>query len=285
MKIFFRFIFSRLFLLNLLLAIGITLVLIFGVTRFLRIYTHHGDTYTVPDFKGKSIDEVKHECQERGFRFHLLDSGYYENLPPGAVADQFPKAGLQVKENRRIYLIKNAENAEKVIIPNVIGVSLRQARSELETYNLEVGRLEYVPDIATNVVIRLTHNGEKIQPGTEVETASVIDIVLGQGLSDEKTYVPNLLGLGIDKAGECLNNRFLNLGASLYDATVNNEEDSLNAKIYKQYPAFDTIQEVNLGTYVDVWLTADSTKIPEYIPDSVLIDTIESLVEDAEISE
>ena len=52
---------------------------------------------------------------------------------------------------------------------------------------------------------------------------------------------------------------FLNTGAVNYDKTVKNKNDSIKAKVYRQSPSASTINEVNLGYNVDIWLTTDQS--------------------------
>jgi beta-lactam-binding protein with PASTA domain len=179
-----------------------------------------------------------------------------------------------VKIGRTLYLVKNSEMPEMVPMPKLLDLSLRRARSTIEAYGLVVGKLDYIPDIGVNVVLRIKVNGELIDAGNEIVKGSVVDLVLGQGLSDDKTHVPNVEGLSINSATTLLNDKFLNVGAVMYDDSVLNLKDSTIAKIFKQYPAFDTINNVNLGFSVDLWLTSDSLKIPTYTPDSILIDSL-----------
>ncbi|MFO7879633.1 MAG: PASTA domain-containing protein [Bacteroidota bacterium] len=274
MKKFFRFLISRLFLVNLLLAIVIVIVLVFGALQFLRIYTDHGESHTVPDLIGLKKAEVQDICNQQNMEFEITDSTFADDVPLGAIAEQYPRPGTKVKEGRTIYLVKNAEMPEMVVLPDILNISLRQARSTLEAYGFAIGKLEYIPDIGKNVVLRMKVRGEIVKAGKEIFKGDTIDLVLGQGLSDEKTYVPNVEGVALDAATNILNDKYLNVGAVMYDETVENEKDSVEAKIYKQYPAFDTINNVNMGTSVDLWLSTDSTKIPEFVPDSVLMDSV-----------
>lgn len=45
----------------------------------------------------------------------------------------------------------------------------------------KLGQISYVNDIALNVVISVTHNGEKIYEGDFLKKSSIIDLVLGNG--------------------------------------------------------------------------------------------------------
>jgi hypothetical protein len=107
-----------------------------------------------------------------------------------------------------------------------------------------------------------------------------IDLVLGKGLSNETTAVPNLTGFDLLLAKEFLADRYLNIGAIIYDNTIEDEEDSTTAFVWKQRPEFENENKLQLGENVDIWLTVDSTKLPQ--PDSLELDELddEDLIED-----
>jgi len=258
---------SKLFLVNFGIAIGITVVLVWVVMLVLKLYTHHGESVSVPDFVGLSIEEVEKMCDDKGFTFVINDSVYSEDVDKGAVVEQNPMAGFKVKEGRTIYLVVNAMGDEMVQMPDLRGISLRNAMAVMETYGLVAGNLRYVPDIAENNVIRQLHKGKEIEPGEKIKKGSKIDLVLGLGLSDERTSVPHLRGMTYKQAYNLLLDQFLNLGAVTYDSSVKNRKDSLDARVYRQLPAADTINKINLGSNVDIWLTRDTALLHGVMPD------------------
>ncbi len=211
MKRFFKFIFSRLLWVNLLLAVLITLIIILAANIFLHRYTEHGKSCVVPDLVGMKESEVKDVLSQLNLNYVIVDSIHTENVELGAIAEQVPHANFNVKNRRTIYLVKNADLPEMVKIPNIKEITLRRAKSTLEAYGFELGKLEYVPDVGVNVVLRIKHNGSIIEPGNELLKGSVVDLVLGQGLSDDKTHVPNVEGLAINAAVSLLNDKFLRL--------------------------------------------------------------------------
>jgi beta-lactam-binding protein with PASTA domain len=154
-------------------------------------------------------------------------------------------------------------------MPNIVGVSLRQARAIVQTAGLTLGQLTYVPDIAVNNVLQQMYEGNVIEEGDSIVKGSQIDLVLGRGPSNERTAVPDLTGMFLEQAKERLTNRYLNLGAVIYDASFEDAEDSLNAFVWKQKPEFSEDDLMKLGSAVDIWLTADSTKLP--LPEDELI--------------
>jgi hypothetical protein len=138
----------------------------------------------------------------------------------------------------------------------------------MQNAGLIQGTIEYRPDYAKNNVLQQKHNDTVIKEGTEITKGSVIDLVLGMGLSSSTTRIPDLLGSELEEAREIISRYYLNLGAITYDESFQDAEDSSGAFIWRQYPEYDEFRRLNMGMEMDVWLTLDSTLLPE--PDSTL---------------
>jgi beta-lactam-binding protein with PASTA domain len=266
---FLRFLITIKFLRHLGLAVALTIILLLCTMIWLKIYTHHGQAITVPDLAGLTIHEVDDVTSSRNLRFEIVDSVYSSDMPRGTVIKQNPDAATRVKKNRKIFLTMNAVNPEKVTMPRLVGLSIRQARLALQNAGLILGDIEYRPDYAINNVLQQMQNDSVINEGTEIRKGAVIDLVLGMGLSNETTRVPDLVGTGLENAREIIADFYLNIGAITYDESMLDEEDSASAFIWRQYPEFDEFRRLNMGMEVDIWLTIDSTLLP--LPDSTLI--------------
>lgn len=273
-----KFLISRQMLKYYLIAAIAIIILVSGTFIWLKIYTRHGQRISVPDLSGLTEEEVKTIIEVKELRYEIVDSIFYRELPRGTVARQNPEPGSRVKQNRRIYLTMNAVNPEKVTMPRVTGVSLRQSRAILENYGLILGKISYKPDIAVNVVLEQNFNDTVAEPGMLIPKGSEIDLVLGNGLSNETTQVPNLTGFNLFIAKKFLADRYLNIGAVIYDNTIQKEEDSVSAVIWRQKPSFEEGNQMQLGANVDIWLTVDSTKVP--VPDSLLLDEDEKFMQE-----
>ena len=241
----------------------VAFVILYGTLAILKNYTHHGEMLQVPDVRNLTLNEAKNVLQAQKMRWQLTDSVYVTSVKPGAVVNQNPEAGSKVKENRSVFLTINALAPEKVKMPNVVDVSFRQAKTTLEAQGLNIGQLTHVPNIAKDYVLKQLYRGQEIRRGTEIVKGSEIELVLGLGLSDEKTFVPDLLGNTLPEARETMTKYFLNFGVIMYDQTVSTSADSLNAFIYRQRPSADADAMIQLGSPIDVWVTVDETKKPE----------------------
>ena len=265
---FLRFLLSKKFFRHLGYAIALGIILMLAVMLWLRVYTHHGQAITVPNLTGLTTDEVGDVTTSRHLRFEVVDSVFSNELPRGTVLKQNPKANSRVKNNRKIFLTMNAINPEMVSMPRLVGLSIRQARLALQNAGLLLGDIKYRPDYAINNVLQQMQDGSVINEGTEITKGTVIDLVLGMGLSSETTRVPELIGLGLEAAADMIADFYLNIGAITYDESMETAEDSSAAFIWRQYPEFEEFSRLNMGMEVDIWLTIDSTLLPQ--PDSIL---------------
>ncbi len=251
---------------NLLIAFLVVVVLVVGSMVFLNVVTQHGKVRTVPDFSNMTLSEAQSAASQAGMRVEVSDSIYAKRMRKGAVRDQNPAPGAKVKEGRRILLTINALNAKKVTMPDLVGLSMRQALAELQSRGLVLGKLIYVRDLATNNVLRQLKGNREIAPGQSVETETVIDLVVGLNPDTEATtYVPRVVGKRYLSAVDAVHKQSLNVKSLKFDQTVKNYDDSLNAVVYRQIPELasaDTLITVALGSDVSLYLTLDQKLIP-----------------------
>ncbi len=255
----------RCILTNVILAIVFFAVLIVLIVFALDLLTRHGDELVVPDMTNMSVAEASELAAEVGIRVEVTDSVYVRRMERGAVYKHDPKPGSHVKKGRRVMLTINAVTPKQVSMPNLVGYSMRQAKAELLARGLQLGKLIYVNDIATNNVLSQVWQNSEIDPGIMVESETVIDLVVGLNSKEKAsslTLIPCVIGRRYMSALDAVQDNSLNISELYFDETVLDYSDSLNAKVYDQTPfAFDTL--VRLGSEVELYLTIDELKIPD----------------------
>ena len=243
-------------------AVLIVAVLVVGSMILLNVLTQHNRELSVPDFSNMSLAEAEVSAQQAGVRIDVTDSVFVRKMRKGAVYRQNPAPGAKVKNGRRIMLTINAVNAKKVTMPDLVGYSMRQAKAELLSRGLVLGRLIYVQDIATNNVLRQLYDNHEIAPGVLVESESVIDLVVGLNSSDNVTFVPDVTGLKNLSARDAVQGNSLNIRTMKFDDTVKDYDDSLNAVVYRQEPSHLDSLPKRMGDSMVLYLTLDHTKVP-----------------------
>lgn len=241
---------------NIIKAAVFFLTLVIVAQIVLKLVTHHGQMIEVPDLTSMSVDEARRAASKDNLRTEVIDSIFVRRMEKGAVYSQNPKAGTLVKKGRRVMLTINAKHAKKVSMPNLVGYSMRQAKAELNSRGLALGKLIYVNDIATNNVLRQIYRNREIRPGVQIESGSEIDLQVGLNSDDNMTYVPNVKGMKYLRAVDAVHDNSLNIGRIVFDKTVKNYSDSLNAMVYKQTPGASK-SPLLMGSDVTLHLSLD----------------------------
>lgn len=177
-----KFLTSKTFLKQILLAVVALVVLCFFMLKWLNISTNHGDFETVPNLTGKSISVAKIELNENNLVMQIQDSANFNpDYPKFSVIEQEPPAGTKVKEDRKIYITLNPSGYRKIAVQDLRERTFRQAKPMLEALGFKVGKLTYEDNIGKDLVLKMTYKGKAIQPGDKLAKTSVIDLVLGNG--------------------------------------------------------------------------------------------------------
>jgi len=250
--------------LSLVAVVGSCIVFLF-FQCLLPILTRHGQSITVPNLKGISLEEVDAYLAQRNLRFEVTEEFAYEpDYPPMTVLQQYPKAGTHVKEGRKIYLTLNTQTPPQVKMPNLVDGSVRNAHVRLKSQGLLLGTIKYVPDVAQNAVLEQWHQGKKIAAGTLITKGAKIDLVAGAGLGKEMVAVPHVVGMQLENAKLVLLSAGIKLGNTAYESVANQAPGT----VLRQIP--DPGKKVSVGDNVDLWLVAVQAEEP-VIPDGPML--------------
>ena len=248
-----HFLKEKKFYLNLLIIVLLSIVLLWLTFKLLNSYTRHDKVYTMPDFVGQDFKQVKHE-HSRDFNFILIDSVYPKGQQPGSIYQQDPLPGSKIKRGRNVYAIIVAVTPEKTTMPNVKGISLREAIGRLESSGLDVDHLEYVTYDYKNNIIDQYYLGAPIAQGTELVKGSKIMLRVGIGSDKSNVKVPNLIGKSADETKKLLNLAGLNIGVETHE-----DNDSIQYLCVRRMSPGPSSGAVKPGTYVDVWYHSSRT--------------------------
>ncbi len=246
---------------NVLLAVLLVLILVVGSAILLRFMTHHGKEITVPDFTNMKVSEAQYNAGINDIRVEVSDSVYIRRMGRGLVYSQNPKAGSKVKKGRRVLLTINSVTPKKVQMPNLVGYSMRQAKAEILSRGLNLGKLIYVSDMATNNVLRQLRGNSEIDPGKWIKGGSDIVRVVGLSYNGNQTCVPDVVGMKYMRAIDVVHDNSLNVRGITFDQTVKDYADSLDAVVYRQTPSASR-NPVVMGSDVNIYLTKDPLKKP-----------------------
>ncbi|MCB0282037.1 MAG: PASTA domain-containing protein [Calditrichae bacterium] len=163
-------------------------------------YVDLGDEIQMPDSVEMSVNDAKAALESHGFHVVIADSVYDAHYSAGTVIDQMPIAYSTVKEGRNVYLTVSI-GEKPVIMPNLFGISPRDAELKLNAMNLKLRTTLYAysdlyPEGA--VISQSFPQGQIVQKNTPI----TITVSLGEKPSQRK--IPNLIGKSLSAASQQL---------------------------------------------------------------------------------
>tara|TARA_X000001036_G_scaffold410835_1_gene423017 strand:+ start:51 stop:812 length:762 start_codon:yes stop_codon:yes gene_type:complete len=166
----------------------------------------------LPNVKGYSFVRAKETLESEGFHVKKGDIKYTNKFSEGTVIDQFPGPSRRVKPGRTIHLTI-AQRERMVLIPDLIGKSIRSGRLELSDSGLLIDTLitEFDPDIPIDVI-----RWQYPRAGDYLRKGSGLKIIISKGKPPNFYEVPQLFGLSMDKGEKLLNKSKLYLGKVNY---------------------------------------------------------------------
>lgn len=180
MKDFFGYIKSTVFLKHVALAIISLVLFLWILFKLLAMYTHHGETAEVPDFKGKAIAELDNFIAGKNVNYTIIDSIYNPDEKAGIVFKQDPEPKSLVKHNRTIYLYVTSTQPPQIAMPKLVDRSTRQAVLMIESYGLKQGKITEVAGDCNGCILKQLYKGKEIKPGDPIKKGSKIDLVAGK---------------------------------------------------------------------------------------------------------
>ena len=248
---------------HVLAMIGVSLVILVVVFSIIKLYARQGQEYELPDVVGTNIAELKADNPIE-LDVVVLDSIFRPGQEGGRILTQDPKAGTMVKKGRKLYITMTAYSPEDAVLPELAGLTVRQAVSELANAGLETGTLKFVEDRYKNSVIDQSCKGKTVYAGQQIPRGSVIDLTVGLGDSTGRSVVPFVIGKTSDKARRDILSASLNVGKEHFKGVKHKE----TAVVYKQEPDYNGVNKYDYGTEVELWyVDEDKTDVLKMIQD------------------
>lgn len=258
MKKIFAFLKSRVFLINLAIAVVALPLLFWIIFAWIGSYTRHNEFVDVPDFKDLKIRQLDAFVKDKQIGYEIIDSLWDPKLQKGVVIRQDPEPGSKVKQGRNIYLYVTATLPPMIAMPKLEDLSTRQATAVCESYGLKVV-FKAVPDPCNGCVVKQLYKGKRIEPGKPILKGETVTLEYGkgEGESGDGFAVPDLVGMNFRAA----RGKLTDLGLEWTLIADPGVKDTLNATIYDQDPAPGRGRTLIQGATIDLRVTNDKKKV------------------------
>lgn len=189
----------------------------------LRWLIQSEDTVVVPDVVGKEVVQTLERLSDLGLNTKVKGSEYTPDVPKHHVVSQDPAPGSEIKRGRDVRIVIS-KGAQSVVLPNLMGVGLAQARIFLDDNDLHQGSLSYAyaPKTPKEEIL-----AQYPRAGAQGLRGDTVDLLLSAGPAPHPIPMPDLRGLSFHQAMEIIEKLHLTSGtirsireAGLADGTV-----------------------------------------------------------------
>ena len=147
-----------------------------GIERQFTEEEAAADTASIPEVRGKTIEEAMQTIKDAGFKVRRTGGEDTDT-----VEDQLPKPGVSVMKGSTVILYTEPVSADNLVtVPSVSGMTVEAARQQLEDYGLNFE--------AVGAGLNSTKGAyafkQSIEPGEKVQPATVISVEFRHESSD-----------------------------------------------------------------------------------------------------
>lgn len=228
--------------------------LVIGVFAFLFLFlllvdrvimpaaVHTGRVCILPDITELSLKEAEEILLKRGLSLRVLAEEYNPSEPPGIILSQNPAPQTRMKTGRAVKVVVS-KGEKMVLVPDLKGVSLRQAEIMLHEKGLEAGEITWVASgtFPQDVVV-----GGSPSFGLSVPVGMSVNLEVSLGSSPDTVATPNLAGTSLAEAKNILRELGLEVGEVTYEIDNDLPVDT----VLEQFPPEGA--EVEKGTKVSL---------------------------------
>ncbi len=210
------------------------------------ILTRHGSEFELPDFSGQRLFEAQVSLDQLDLAYEVSSEEYSPGMEEGVILGQFPISGTKVKPGRTIKFVVSL-GQKSVSIPEMHGLSVRQAILDLETAGLRLGEIAWaVSDTIPERVVVWSFPGA----GTQIPIGSAVNLMVNRGRASRFTYMPKVVGLPLSEAVKRLEDKWLKIGI----VTPRVDENYLPETVLEQ--SEPTGAELDVDTEIDLVISS-----------------------------
>jgi beta-lactam-binding protein with PASTA domain len=174
----------------------------------------HDAAARVPEVVGLDLAAARRACDAAGLLLVEEGKRHGDGVLPGHVLSQTPPPGSAVKPGRSVRVMVSL-GTEVVPMPDVRGLTLRQATLQIENAQLLIGDIARIQDGTGGETVRATRPAA----GVAIARGDSVTLLLEVGAASEEFLMPNLIGQDIADARALIESRGFRVGRVSYRAT------------------------------------------------------------------
>jgi len=199
----------------------------------------------VPQIANETAAQAASELNKRGLKLRIDKVVFNEQLAAGVIISQVPPASIRVRKGDAVSVIVS-KGPNLIKMPDVVGLSLREAMVRLHGTNLEIGNKTYIFATAReNTVL-----AQAVAPDSFIAAHTSVDLLVSKGEKPQYFLMPRLTGLKLDTAESVA----LKMGLNIDKIGYNYDFLSLPGNVVGQSPVQNTV--VKAGVPINLTVSA-----------------------------
>jgi serine/threonine-protein kinase len=179
-------------------ALVFSFIIFAGISAYLTLtlIIKSEDIVIVPDLIGKEVVSVLEILTDLELNTKVKGFEYSEDIPKNHIIFQQPEPSVEIKKGRDIKIVIS-KGAKNILMPNLNGLSLQQARIIIEENGLCHGNQSLIYNSIfekDNVISQVP------SPGAQITRGGCVNILLSLGIRPRAYKMPVLNGLTLDGA-------------------------------------------------------------------------------------
>ena len=197
------------------LVMGGGVLLLLANFLVLPSLVHSKKVVTMPDVRGMTVTGAETQLHSLGLDVDVTRQRAHPSIPEGMILDQIPTPESQVRGGRTVRVVTSSGPPEGAL-PNLTGLSRRQAEITLQRENFRLGRVLRVRRHGVTEPVVAYQNPIA---GTDLYKGAVVDLVVAQPAAAELLRMPDLRGMPLYQARQAIADAGFILGPVTYERT------------------------------------------------------------------
>ena len=251
---FLRFLISRTFWSQVAIAVVLAGLGFVAMNVGLRAFTRHSERIAVPGVVGFGQEGAEAILLENGLTPVIIDSLYNADGVPGAVVEQDPSEGTEVKGTRNVYLTvyRSSPPSERLEVEEGMDAGVARILLDLKGFKYRE-RYEPSEELAGLVLQIENIRGDSVGPDDRVLKGADLVLVIGER-TERQLELPDFVGLAWTQATAMIEKVGLAPGRFRWSRMALDGRDSAMATISSQTPDYVPGRRVTEGSEVDFFI-------------------------------
>ena len=162
---------------------------------------HQNKVVSMPDIRGMTITGAQTKMTIHDLQVVVSREVSHPTIPEGMILDQIPAPEKGIRGGRTVMVITSS-GPPAGALPDLAGLSLRQAEITLQRENYRLGRILHIRRAGVSETVV---DYQSPEPGLELYKGAVVDLVVAEPPAAELVRMPDLRGTPLYRARQIIN--------------------------------------------------------------------------------